>query len=126
MSENNLERYIMQYETQFGQNQFQQDKMKTRIGKREIVGLPGLETDDIFSTIDANFVRLVDFFDGKPAITDVQKADYKVKYFMEFWKGYDFLVNELVLVSNFTDAEYGLGSTVLNQKYYGFDGVTVA
>ena len=126
MSENNLERYILQYEDQFGQNQFQKDKMKTRLGKREIIGLPGMETDDIFATVEGNFKRLIDVFDGKPTITDIQKQDYKIKFFMEFWKGYDFLINELVFVANYTDAEYGLGSTVLNQKYYGFDGVTVA
>lgn len=127
MSESNLERYIIRFEDQFATNiRINGDKTKTRIGNREIVGIPGMTTDDIFTTVDNNFVRLVDFFDGKPAITDVQKADYKVKYFMEFWKGYDFLVNELVLVANYTDAEYGLGSTPLNQKYYGFDGVSVA
>lgn len=125
MSENNVERYRLQYEEEFGNNTFQNDATKTRLGKRTIIGIPGMDTDDIFATIDGNFVRLVDFFDGKPAITDVQKQDYKVKYFMEFWKGYDFLVNELVLVANVADAEYGLGSTALNQKYYGFDGVTV-
>lgn len=127
MSHSNKERYILQYEEQFGQNTMvNQNKTTTRLGGREIVGLKQMTTDDMFATIEGNFVRLVDFFDGKPAITDVQKQDYKVKYFMEWWKGYDFLVNELVLVANYTDAEYGLGSTELNQKYYGIDGVTVA
>lgn len=126
MSENNAERYSLQYETQFGQNKFQNDTMKTRLGKREIIALPGMDTDDIFATPEENFKRLIDVFDGKPAITDIQKADYKIKFFMEFWKGYDFLINEMVYVANYTDAEYGLGSTVLNQKYYGIDGVVVA
>lgn len=124
MSENNKERYTIQYEEQFGANTLvNKDKATTRVGNREIVGLPGMDTDDIFATVDGNFARLVDFFDGKPAITDVQKADYTVKYFMEFHKGYDFLVNELVFVANYVDLEYGLGSIALNQKYYGFDGV---
>ena len=83
MSESNKERYILQYEEQFGQNSLvNQNKATTRLGNREIVGLPQMTTDDIFATIDDNFVRLVDFFDGKPAITDVQKQDYKVKYFI--------------------------------------------
>ncbi|MAF36472.1 hypothetical protein CL622_05140 [archaeon] len=125
MSENNAERYQLQYEEQFGQNQFQKDALKTRLGKRMIVGIPGMETDDIFATTENNFRRLIDVFDGKPQITDIQKQDYKVKFFMEFWKGYDFLINELVLISNYADAEHGLGSQALNQKYYGFDGVTV-
>lgn len=125
MSENNAERYQLDYEEKFGQNKFQNDVMKTRLGKREIVALPGMTTDDIFATVESNFRRLIDVFDGAPKMTDIQKQDYKIKFFMEFWKGYDFLINELVFVANYADAEYGLGSTVLNQKYYGIDGVTV-
>jgi hypothetical protein len=127
MSETNKERYILQYEEQFGTNLLvNKDKMTTRLGNRTIVGIPGWDSDIIFGTVDGNFVRLIDIFDSKPAVTDIQKADYVVKFFMEFWKGYDFLVNELVFISNYADAEYGLGSTALNQKYFGFDGVTVA
>jgi len=125
MSESNLERYKDLYQETYGNNTFLNGVTKTPLRQLEIVGIPGWDSDTIFSTVDGNFVRLLDLFDGKPAITDVQKADYKVKFFMEFWKGYDFLVNELVFISNFADAEYGLGSTALNQKYYGFDGVTV-
>jgi len=125
MSENNLERYIVNYEDRFGDNKFQMDQAKTRLSKLPIVGIPFMETDDIFCTVDNNFVRLIDVFDGKPEITDIQKYDYKLKIFMEFWKGYDFLIDELVFVANFEDAEYGLGSQELNQKFYGFDGVTV-
>ena len=54
------------------------------------------------------------------------KQDYKVKTFMEFWKGYDFLIEELVCVANDTDATYGLGKLEKNQLYYGIDGVTPA
>lgn len=125
MSENNVERYILDYEDKFGQNQFQTDQLKTRLGKREIVAIPGMETDDIFATTDQNFVRLIDIFD-MPEITDVQKQDYKVKYFMEFWKGYDFLIDELVFVANYEDNIYGLGTESKNKLYYDFDGVNVA
>lgn len=123
MSENNVERYVLDYEDKFGQNKFQSDTLKTRLGKREIIGIPGMDTDDIFCTTEKNFRNLIDIFD-KPTITDVQKQDYKVKIFMEFWKGYDFLINEMVFLSNYTDTTYGLGSTALNQKYFGIDGVT--
>lgn len=125
MSENNVERYILQYEEQFGQNKFQNDTMKTRLGKREIVALDGMESDTIFAVKEGNLVKLIDKIDSPPRVTSVQFLDYKVKVFMEFWKGYDFLINELAFIANYTDAEYGLGSTALNQKYYGFDGVTV-
>lgn len=126
MSENNVERYILDYEDTFGQNQFQKDALKTRLGKREIVAIPGMESDHIFATTEDNFVRLIDVFDGKPAITDVQKLDYKVKFFMEFWKGYDFWIDEMVLISNYSDTRYGLGLTAKNQELYGIDGVTPA
>jgi len=123
MSENNVERYILQYEEQFGQNQFQKDVLKTRLGKREIVAIPDMETDHVFGTTENNFRRLIDVFD-KPQITDIQKENYKVKIFMEFWKGYDFLIEELVCVANYEDTTYGLGSTAKNQLYYSIDGVT--
>lgn len=125
MSENNKERYILDYEDKFGQNQFQTDQTKTRLGKREIVGIPGMETDDIFATIDRNFVRLLDVFD-EPRITDIQKQDYKLKFFMEFWKGYDFLIDELVYVANYEDETYGLSRTEKNKLYYGIEGVTAS
>lgn len=124
ISENNVERYILNYEDKFGQNKFQNDALKTRLGKREIIGIPGMDSDLIFATTEDNFRRLIDVFDGSPAVTDVQKENYKVKIFMEFWKGYDFLINQLVYVSNYTNGTLGLGSTALNQKYYGEDGVT--
>ena len=125
MSENNVERYILDYENTFGQNKFQNDALKTRLGKREIVAIPGNTTDEIFATPNENFVRLIDVFDGKPAITDVQILDYKVKIFMEFWKGYEFWIDEMVLVSNYANATYGLSLTAKNQQLYGIDGVTV-
>ena len=122
MSENNFERYVLQYEDQFGQNKFQGDVMKTRLGKREIVVLEGMESDVIFGTTENNFRNLKDVFD-KPQITDIQKQDYKVKIFMEWWKGYDFLINQMVVISNYSDVRYGLGTTADNNKYFGIDGV---
>ncbi|MDO6813811.1 hypothetical protein [Tenacibaculum soleae] len=126
MSENNAERYVLQYEEQFGQNKFQNDTLKTRLGKREIIALPELNDDLIFATPERNLIKMIDKIDNPPKVTSVQIQDYKVKVFMEFWLGYDFWINEMVYIANYIDAEYGLGSTVLNQKYYDFDGVTVA
>lgn len=124
MSENNVERYILDFENTFGNNTFQNDALKTRLGKREIIAIPGMPSDHIFATTEDNFVRLIDVFDGRPAVTDVQKLDYKVKFFMEFWKGYDFWIDEMVLISNYADTDYGLGLTAKNQELYGIDGVT--
>ncbi|MDN3595310.1 hypothetical protein [Zunongwangia endophytica] len=125
MSENNFERYVLDYENKFGQNKFQGDVMKTRLGKREIVILDGMESDVIFGTTENNFRKLIDVFD-EPRVTDVQKENYKVKIFMEWWRGYDFLINQMVVVSNFSDDRYGLGSSELNQKYFGINGVSPA
>lgn len=124
MSENNVERYILDYEDKFGDSKFNDDVMKTRLGKREIVGLPGWDSDLIFATTENNFRRLIDVFD-EPKITDIQKLDYKLKIFMEFWKGYDFLINEMVFISNYENATYGLGSIGRNQSYFDIDGVTI-
>lgn len=124
MSENNVERYILDYEEKFGDSKFNNDVMKTRLGKREIVALPNLNTDLIFATVDRNMIKLIDKIDNPPKVTSVQILDYTVKLFMEFWLGYDFWINELVFVSNYTDTTYGLGSTEKNQLYYGIDGVT--
>lgn len=124
MSEDNAERYVLDFINKYGDNKYAGDVLKTHLGKRMIVAIPGMTTDDIFTTTEDNFVRLIDVFDGKPAITDIQVQDYKVKTFMEFWKGYDFWLDELVFVSNYTNATYGLSLTAKNQQLYGIDGVT--
>jgi hypothetical protein len=87
---------------------------KTRLGKRTIVGLDNLNDDTIFSTPDGNMLKLTDIFDF-PQVTDIQKADYKLKIFMEFWLGYGFWVNQWVFVST-TSAGSGLGAQ--NSTYY--------
>ncbi len=124
MSENNKERYELDFIEKYGDNQFLKNNTLTKLGKREIIGLPGYEGDAIFATVDRNMIKLIDKIDNPPRVTDVQKADYKLKIFMEFWLGYDFWINELLFVSNYSDTTYGLGTTALNQKYYGIDGVS--
>ncbi len=119
ISENNLERYILNYEDKFGAKTTYKegDKTKTRLGKRVLVGIPDLPDDVIFATIDGNLAKLVDIY-NKPAFTDFQVQDYTLKVFMEWWLGYDFLINEAVFVANFTDATEGLGNADLMAKYY--------
>lgn len=125
MSHSNKERYILDFQEKYGDNKYAGDSVKTYLGGRDIIGLPNLTTDVIFSTVDRNMVKLIDKIDNPPKVTSVQIQDYTVKLFMEFWLGYDFWINELVFVSNFTDATYGIGSTANNQLYFGIDGVTV-
>ncbi|MDJ1500470.1 hypothetical protein [Xanthocytophaga agilis] len=124
MSTSNLERYILDYENKFGANTnyTAENGMKTRLGKRTIVGLDCLDGSDlIFATPEDNFLKLIDIFDA-PQVTDVQTLDYKVKIFMEFWLGYGFWINQLVMVSVYTGTSTGLASgsdgTDNNQLYY--------
>lgn len=124
MSVNNKERHSLNYEDTYGRNNdFNNEKgVKTRLGKREIVGLPGLRDDVIYSTIDRNFYRLIDRVENPARITDIQKEDYKLKIFGEFSLGYDFGVNEVVIVGDPTaGVNRGLGDNTLNKLYYPND-----
>lgn len=120
MSENNVERYILRYEDEFGRNTTFKDgdKFKTRLGKRVLVGHPDMADDVIFATPEGNLLKLIDVIDNPPTITDVQVADYELKLFGEFWLGYDFAINEAVMVANFADATEGLGDAAKMAKYY--------
>ena len=72
----------------------------------------------IFATPEENFLRLIDIID-KPEITDIQKADYKLKLFFEFTLAYEFAINALVFVGNFDGAAVrGLGNEELNTLYF--------
>lgn len=127
MSETNAENYRLDYEDTFGANtNYVEGKgMKSRLGARKIVGLSCLNGSDvIFATIEGNLLKLIDLNDA-PTVTDVQTLDYKVKIFMEWWLGYGFYVNQLVLVSNYADAVYGLGDDDLNTLYYPLDAAAM-
>jgi len=120
MSENNLERFEVDYMNKFNlsPNFADSDKTRSPLRKRELVGLSNLADDVIFSTIDGNMLNLLDVIDNPPKFTDVQVQDYKVKLFMEFWKGYDFLINEAVCVADFVGTVRGLGDAGKMAKYY--------
>jgi hypothetical protein len=100
------------------------DAIQTPLTKLEIVGLPGIPDNCIFSTVEGNLVRLIDIFD-KPAITDIQILDYVMKIFMEFWLGYDFLINQLVYVAVFDGSDRGLGNAAQNALYYDSENLVV-
>jgi len=126
VSANTLLTYIDAFQSEYGTHvNFTADMtVRTPLLKIELVGLPGIPDDLIFSTTDGNMVRLIDVFD-KPAVTSVQVLDYKVKIFMEFWLGYDFLINELVYVAVFDDSDRGLGNAVKNALYYDSENLVV-
>lgn len=117
MSRTNYERYILDYENSLGSlNNFtDQKKLRTRLGGREIVPVDYMESDKIFTFIPGNLVKLVDF-DDAPKVTDVQKVDYKLKIFMEWWRGWMFMTNQGVFCSVTNGS--GSGLTTDNDQYY--------
>lgn len=120
MSATNAENHALLYEDTFGKNtDYNGTKGNfTRLGKRPIVGIPGMKGTRIEATVAGNFCRMVDLIENPGTITDVQKQDYKIKVFGEFTLGYDYAVNELVLLSDPTVVTRGLGNPALNELYY--------
>lgn len=119
MSVNDKERYQLAYEEKFGQNQFQTNALKTRLGKREIVGIPGLTDGTISSCLNNTFVKMVDIIDNPATITDVQVDKRILNILGEFTLGYDYAVNELAYFYT-ADAtkNRGLNNAELNKLYY--------
>jgi hypothetical protein len=118
MSTKNRDRYLKNYRDNFGRNvDFKKgDAVMTYTGEREIIGLNCLNGSDvIFATPDSNFLQLKDLVEA-PTVTDIQVLDYKVKVFMEFWLGYGFWMNQLVICS--VTAGSGSGLTTDNETYF--------
>lgn len=90
---------------------------KTPLNNYDIVGLDFLPDDVFFATVDGNLVKLIDDFNG-PAMTDIQKADYKLKLFFEFTLGIEFLVNQLVVVGVFGGTKEGFLDTAVGTDIY--------
>lgn len=125
-SEDLAERYADAIVEKYGKNTDYNDSrtMKTEKYGIEIVGLQYLPDDIIFSTKEDNLLKLVDVIDNPPQITDTQIHDYVLKIFMEFHLGYDFAINELVYVADFSaDAEKGLGDPEKNKLYYPMENL---
>ncbi|MBN8565244.1 MAG: hypothetical protein J0M25_00730 [Flavobacteriales bacterium] len=120
MSVQNAENYQLWYEDTFGKNtNFSDGKgLKTRLGNRQIIPVPNMSNNHIVATVDGNFTRMVDVIENPATITDVQKLDYKLKVFGEFTLGYDYAVNELVIINDPVGEELGLGDADLNKLFY--------
>jgi hypothetical protein len=120
-SHNNVERYEVAYFDKYGHYPTYKDsdlvKCPLKSAKRSLVG-HDVADDVLYATVDGNLLNLVDVIDNPTTFTDVQVADYKVKLFMEFWKGYDFLINQAVCTANFTDNVRGLGDDAKMRLYY--------
>jgi hypothetical protein len=126
MSDSMALTFADEYEQTYGTNvnYTAEGNMKTPLTKMEIVGLPNIPDDIMFTTVDGNLVRLIDVQD-KPAVTETQTLDYKLKVFMEFFLGYDFLINQLVYVAVFDGSERGLENAAQNALYYESEDLAV-
>lgn len=118
MSETEAEDYQLAYEDAFGDNKFQNNQLASRLGKREIVGLPGYN-GPMFATIENGLIKLVDLIDNPATITDIQRDKRILNVLGEFTLGYDFAINELTYVHS-DDAllDRGLNDAALNTLYY--------
>lgn len=128
MSSHNLESYSIAYQDKFSQTPKydEADRLKSPLSKRRLVGFDNLADDVIFCTIDGNMLNLIDVIDNPTRFTSVQVQDYTVKLFMEFWKGYDFLMPEAVCVADFSGEVTGLGNDDLMELYYPHEQLEAA
>lgn len=126
MSTTNQMKYADAYEKEYGTKVTYKDNdtIKTPLTKLEIVGLDSIPDDLYFAPVEGVMARLIDVFD-KPQVTDIQVLDYVLKIFMDWFLGYDFLINELVYVAVFDDSDRGLGNAVLNELYYDSENLVV-
>ncbi len=118
LSQSNVEKYALNFFKTYGiyPTYTPEGGLKTIIGSRQLIGLPGLNGSDlIFTTPDDNFLHLHDI-NTDPVVTDVQTLDYKVKIFMEWWEGVAFWSNQLVIAGNIGGNTTGLA--VDNELYY--------
>lgn len=120
MSENNLERYEVAYKNKHSQDPSydENDRTKSPLRKRALVGHTDWDDDKVIATIDGNMLNLIDVIDNPPRITGIQVQDYEVKIFMEFWKGWDLLINQCVCVADFEGTVRGLGNEEQMTLYY--------
>lgn len=124
MSDTQAEDYQLAYEDRFGDNKFQNGPLKTRLGKRQIVGLSGYE-GPIFSTVENGLIKLVDIIDNPATITDVQRDKRILNVMGEFSLGYDFAINELTFVHTADGSKNkGLNNSELNKLYYPEEKLT--
>ena len=95
------------------------ENLKTRFGKRELVGIPGLTKGTLFTTIDKNLLELVDVVENPGQITDVQVQDRIVKLLSEFSLGYNFGIDQYLFLHTADGAKnLGLGDSASNKLFY--------
>ncbi|MDY3380703.1 hypothetical protein PG659_05850 [Riemerella anatipestifer] len=119
MNSTDLEDYTLAYEDRFGQNKFQDNASRTRLGKRLIVGLPNLTQGTIVSTVDNNLLKLIDEIDNPATISDIQIHDRVLRVYGEFNLGYDYAINQLVYMHTADGSKNrGLNNREQNELIY--------
>lgn len=116
--------YADAYEAEYGRNvnYTEGGAFRTPQLKLEIVPLRYIQDTTMFATVDGNMGRLIDIYDA-PAVTDTQIHDYVLKIFMDWALGYDFLINQLVYVADFSGSkDKGLNNDEQNALYYESEG----
>lgn len=119
-SQEDLEEYQEAYDDEFGMRpSYDGQVTKSRFGKREIVGIPGLEKGTVFSTLDKNLLELVDVVENPAVITDVQVQDRIVKLYSEFSLAYNFAFDQYLFIHT-ADANknLGLNDSAMNKLFY--------
>jgi len=125
MSHTQMLEYADQYEQTYGTKvtYVDDDTIKSPLTKKLIVGLD-VSDSIMFAPVDGIMARLIDVFD-KPQVNDVQVQDYVLKIFMDWFLGYDFLINELLYVAVFDGSKRGFDNAVLNDLYYSSENLQV-
>ena len=126
VSDNVALMYADAYELEYGTTVTYTDgnAFKTPRFKYEIVGLHNVPDDFMVCSVKDNLFRLIDVFD-KPQVTDIQKQDYVLKIFMDWFLGYDWAINELTYIAVFDGSDRGLGNETLNSLYYESENLAV-
>ncbi|TSE03388.1 hypothetical protein [Aquimarina algiphila] len=97
------------------------DFMYSPLLGKKIVKLNGLSDNVFVAWVNRNLMRLTDVIQNPATITDIQKFHYELHVMGEFTLGYDFAINELVIVGSSNGTlftERGLGDAELNKLYY--------
>lgn len=119
MSTSDLDAYKQDYRSTYGQNM---DYSKDGLVKEYFTGIPlvglnNLQSGRLWTTYPENRVRVVNKTD-QPILTDIQKVDYKVKLFYEWFEGIGFHINQHVIVSVPNTGGYASGIASDADIYY--------
>jgi len=119
MNTSDLDAYKQDYRTLYGQNAdyTREGLIKEYFSGLPLVGLPHLEQGRIWTTYADNRKRVVNKT-NQPILTDVQKADYAVKAFYEWFEGLGFHINQHVFVSVPQNVGYDSGLTSDTTLYF--------